>query len=53
MALINGCSDFCDECSIFRNSISCIKCSGNHINLNGNCVCNLESDETSLCSDKC
>lgn len=46
MALIIGCADFCDDCSIFRNSTKCNLCSGNRINVNGVCVCNKESDIT-------
>ena len=53
MDLVNGCSNFCDQCSIFRNSIICDKCTGNRIILNGNCVCNSLSDETQLCVNSC
>lgn len=48
MALINGyfkllyflgCMDFCDSCSIFRNSIICNKCSGLREFVDGSCQC--------------
>lgn len=37
MLLLVGCDDFCDTCSIFRNSTTCLKCGTNKIIANGIC----------------
>jgi hypothetical protein len=43
MILVNGCEEFCADCSYFKNAASCLDCGYNRHAVDGKCVCDTTS----------